>query len=252
MNQQTTNSPPQGWHEGRLAGFDLETSGVDVESDRIVTACVVQCGGGHPTQPAVWMADPGIEIPKGASDVHGITTDRARAEGRPAAEVVEEVVAALTECVLGGLPVVAMNAPFDLTMLDREARRHNVKPLIDLVGDDLRVIDPRVLDGTVDPYRPGKRRLEDLCRHYEVPLDGAHSADADAIAACRVAWRIARQRRQIAEASLEELHAWQIGWARDQAKSLADYFRRTPGKEHQADNVRTEWPYIPAQHGGAA
>src|SRR5688500_20167479 len=83
------------WHLGRLCGFDLETTGVDVEADRIVSACVVQCGGGHPTQSATWMADPGIEIPEGAAKVHGITTERARAEGRPAAEVVEQVVAAL-------------------------------------------------------------------------------------------------------------------------------------------------------------
>ena len=43
-----------------------------------------------------WLADPGVEIPLQASAVHGITTERARAEGRPAAEVVAEIVAALS------------------------------------------------------------------------------------------------------------------------------------------------------------
>lgn len=235
------------WHTGRLAGFDLETTGVDVENDRIVTACVVQCGGGHDTASGTWLADPGIEIPEGAAKVHGITTEQARAEGRPAAEVVEQVVAALAEVVLAGTPVVAMNAAYDLTLLDREARRHGVQPLVDIVGDDLRVIDPRVLDKQVDKFRRGGRKLEDLCRTYEVRLDGAHSADADAIAACRVAWRIATKKPQIGRASLVDLHAWQIRWAKEQAESLADYFRRTPGKEHQADGVRTEWPLIPHQ-----
>jgi uncharacterized protein YprB with RNaseH-like and TPR domain len=28
------------WHTGRLAAFDIETTGVDPESDRIVTAAV--------------------------------------------------------------------------------------------------------------------------------------------------------------------------------------------------------------------
>jgi DNA polymerase III epsilon subunit-like protein len=227
------------WHQGRLCGFDLETTGTDVETDRIVTACVVQVGGGHPTQAANWMADPGVEIPEGAAKVHGITT-----------EVVEQIVAGLTEIVLAGLPVVAMNAAFDLTMLDREARRHGIKPLADVVGDDLRVVDPRVLDKKIDPYRRGSRKLEDLCRHYQVALDGAHSADADAIAACRVAWRIAVQEPRIGEAPLSALHVWQVSWAREQAESLAEYFRRTPGKESWADGVRTEWPYIPAQRGG--
>ncbi|MFF3511583.1 3'-5' exonuclease [Streptomyces sp. NPDC002573] len=240
------------WYEGRLAGFDLETTGVDLENDRIVTACAVQCGGGHPTQSATWMADPGIEIPEGAAKVHGITTERARAEGRPAAEVVEQLVAALAECVLAGLPVVAMNASFDLTILDREARRYGVQPLTDIVGGDLRVIDPRVLDKQVDQRRKGQRTLTALCQHYKVPLDGAHSADADAIAACRVAWRLGSHFPRLGEMSLDDLHQAQIKWAEAQGRSLAAYFRRTPGKESWADGVRTEWPLIPAQRGGEA
>lgn len=165
------------WHLGRLCGFDLETTGVDVEQDHIVTACVVQCGGKHPTTSATWMANPGIEIPEGAAAVHGITTEQAQAEGQPAGQVVEQVVAALVQVVLSGIPVVAMNASFDLTMLDREARRHRIMPLTDRVGDSLRVVDPRIIDKQVDTYRPGKRTLTDLCRLYEVPLNGAHSAD---------------------------------------------------------------------------
>lgn len=238
------------WFEGRLCGFDLETTGIDVENDRIVTACAVQCGGKHPTQSATWMADPGIEILEGAAKVHGITTERARAEGRPAAEVVEQVVAALSQVVLSGIPIVAMNASFDLTTLDREARRHQVTPLADLVGDQLRVIDPRVLDKQVS-RRKGKRTLSDLCQHYEVRLDGAHSSDADAVAACRVAWRLGSTVPQLGAMSIADLHQAQIKWAESQGRSLAAYFRRTPGKESWADGVRTEWPLIPHQSGEA-
>ncbi|MGW1979193.1 exonuclease domain-containing protein [Streptomyces sp. NPDC001889] len=239
------------WHLARMAGFDLETTGVSVEDDRIVTACVVQVGGGQPTATATWLADPGIDIPDGAAAVHGITTEQAQADGRPAAEVVEQVVAALAHVVRDGIPVVAMNASFDLTMLDREARRHGVQPLTDIVGDQLRVIDPRVLDKRTDPYRRGGRKLEDLCRTYRVPLDGAHSADADAIAACRVAWRIGQGVPEIGGAALDVLHGRQIEWAREQAESLAAYFARTPGKESWATGVRTEWPLIPHPRGGA-
>jgi DNA polymerase-3 subunit epsilon len=239
------------WYEGRLAGFDLETTGVNVEQDRIVTACVVQCGAKQPTQSFNWLADPGIEIPEEAAKVHGITTERARAEGRPAAEVVEQVVTGLAESVLAGLPVVAMNASFDLTMLDREARRHGVQPLTDIVGKDLRVIDPRVLDKQVS-RRKGRRTLSDLCEHYQVKLDGAHSSDADAIAACRVAWRLGTTVAQLGSMSIDDLHQAQIKWAEAQGRSLAAYFRRTPGKESWADGVRTEWPLIPAPRGGEA
>lgn len=232
------------WHLGRLCGFDLETTGVDVETDRIVTACVVQLGGGRDTEPTTWLADPGVEIPEEAAAVHGVTTERARAEGAPAGQVIEQITAALVQTARDGTPIVAMNASFDLTMLDRECARYGVKSLwADAIP---MVIDPRVLDKAVDRYRRGGRTLTDLCTHYGVRLDGAHSADADAIAACRVAWRIAQRYPQIGEMPLEDLHEQQVQWAAEQAESLADYFRRTPGKEHQADGVRGEWPLVPA------
>ncbi|NGO72978.1 exonuclease domain-containing protein [Streptomyces boncukensis] len=231
------------WHSGRLCGFDLETTGVDVESDRIVTACVVQCRGGQPTTSATWLADPGIEISEGAAAVHGITTERARAEGRPAAEVVEQVTTALTRAVWDGIPIVAMNASFDLTMLDRECTRHGV-PAPWAATTPL-IVDPRVLDKQVDRYRRGKRTLSALCDHYQVALDGAHSADGDAIAACRVAWRIGTQHPNIGDADLRELHNLQVTWAAEQAEGLREHFARTPGKEHQAASVRGEWPLIP-------
>ena len=235
------------WHLGRLCGFDLETTGINVETDRIVTACVVQCGGGQPTAVANWLADPGIEIPEGAARVHGITTEKARTEGQPAAEVVEQVVTALAQVAISGVPIVAMNAAYDLTMLDREARRHGVQTLTDLVGDGLVVVDPRLLDKQFDRYRRGSRTLTALCEHYEVRLDGAHSADADAIAACRVVWRMGQSYPDLPRVPLGELHELQVGWARQQAESLADYVRRTPGKEHQADGVRGDWPLVPVE-----
>jgi DNA polymerase III epsilon subunit-like protein len=223
----TPGAPPPPWFRGRMCGFDTETTGVDVETDRIVTACVVQCGGGHPIQAANWVADPGVEIPEAAAKVHGYTTERARAEGRPAGEVIEQLVTALTAVVLSGIPVVAMNAPFDFTILDREARRHGVQPLTDVVGDDLRVIDPRILDKEVDTFRSGKRTLTHLCQHYAVKLDGAHSSDADALAACRVAWRLGSQFPRLAELDVDALHKAQIEWAAEQAASFQEHLRKT-------------------------
>lgn len=238
------------WHLGRMAGFDLETTGVDVETDRIVTACVVHCGGGPTTESRTWLANPGIEIPEGAAKLHGITTERARAEGRPAADVVAELLTALASAARDGEPIVAMNAAFDLTLLDRECARHGIKSLWDYTDAIPLVIDVKVLDKHIDRYRKGSKTLGALCAHYGVALDGAHSADADAIAACRVAWRIGSTRPELAALPLDVLHEQQVAWAAEQAESLADYFRRTPGKEHQADGVRTDWPLIPRQQNG--
>ncbi|MCX5197186.1 3'-5' exonuclease [Streptomyces sp. NBC_00249] len=229
------------WHLGRMAGFDLETTGIDVEQDRIVTACVVQCGGGQPTVSATWLANPGIDIPEQAEAVHGISTARAQAEGKPAAEVVADVLAALGQAITAGLPVVAMNARYDLTLLDREARRHSLAPL----PDGFPVIDPYVLDKQADRYRKGGRKLVDLCAHYQVPIGDAHTADADAIAACRIAWRLGSTSPVLSGCSLPELHRKQVGWAAEQAAGLQEYFRR---KDPNAV-VRGEWPLIPHQQG---
>lgn len=234
------------WHLGRLAGFDTESTGVDVEQDRIVTACIVEVGGSTPPLPSNWLLNPGVEIPEQATAVHGISTDRAQAEGQDAAEGIAQIVAALTQVVLAGTPLVIMNAPYDLTLLDREARRYGIKTLTDTVGADLRVIDPRVLDKRVDPYRRGKRTLTDLCAHYQVALDGAHSADADAVAACRVAWRIASQFKEIGNAFLDELHDLQGTWAAAQAASFQAYLRQ---KDPSAV-IDGSWPLRPV--GGAA
>ena len=237
------------WHTGRMCAFDLETTGLDTETARIVTACVALVGGGQPAQRSTWLADPGIDIPAEASAVHGITTEQARAEGSPAVEVVKAITEVLAGAVAEGVPVVALNARYDLTTLDRECRRHGVLPLVDdVVAPQLRVIDPFVIDKALDPYRRGKRTLTALCEHYRVQLDGAHDAGADAVAAARVAWRQGQISR-LAAMSLDELHEAQVGWAADQAASLAAYFQRTPGKEHQAAEVRGEWPLVPFKSG---
>lgn len=234
------------WHLGRLAGFDTESTGVNVESDRIVTASIVEVGGEHPALPANWLLNPGVDIPEAASAVHGISTEKAKTEGQDAAEGITEIVAALTQIALPGTPLVIMNAPFDLTLLDREARRYGVQPLTEVVGRSLRVIDPRVLDKQIDPYRRGKRTLTDLCRHYQVPLEGAHSADGDAIAACRVAWRIASTHGEIGKTFLDELHELQETWAATQAASFQEYLRQ---KDPSAV-IDGSWPLRPA--GGAS
>ena len=68
--------------------FDLETTGVDVTTDRIVTAHVGLLGpDGVALRSQSWLADPGVEIPEGATAVHGITTAHARAH--PAARAAQ-------------------------------------------------------------------------------------------------------------------------------------------------------------------
>lgn len=230
------------WITRPMVGFDIESTGVDPESDRIVTAAVVTYDGGQAARVQAWVSDAGgVEIPAAATAIHGYSTAAAREAGRPAAEVVAEVTAALVAAAEDGLPVTVMNAPFDLTMLDREADRHSVKPL----PTSLRVLDPRVLDKQVDRYRRGSRRLEDLCAYWGVRHGGAHDAVADAVAACAVTAAILDAHPGIAKWPLAALHERQARWYADQQAGLREHFARTTGKGHLVASVRTDWPLVP-------
>ncbi|WP_405611216.1 3'-5' exonuclease [Streptomyces sp. NBC_01508] len=230
------------WHLGRMCGFDIESTGPDPLTARIVTACIVQCGGDQPVVSATWLSDvDGQPIPDEAAAIHGITTERAQKEGAPLREVVGELLAGLTQVIVSGVPVVAMNARYDLTLLDREAERYGLDPLP--AGP---VIDPFVIDKHADKYRRGSRKLTALCEHYAVPIGDAHQADADAIAACRVAWRQGTRYAPLAAMGLEQLHRAQVEWAAEQAASLQEYFR----KKDPSAVVEGAWPLIPRQRTG--
>ena len=167
--------------------------------------------------------------------MHGITTAHARREGRPAAEVVAEIVAELRALFDAGIPVVAYNAPYDFSLLKNEAVRHGIPP----IADPSPVIDPLVLDKAFDRYRKGKRTLDVVAAHYAVTLEDAHDASADAVAAGRVAQALAG--RYALGASVAELHTQQIGWARAQAESLTEYFIRI-GRLDADDALDGSWP----------
>lgn len=88
-------------------------------------------------------------------------------------------------------------------------------------------------------YRRGKRTLEVVAAHYAVPLDGAHEASADAIAAGRVAQALAR--RFDLPPSPAELHTRQVSWARAQAASLTEYFISV-GRLDPEETLDGSWP----------
>ncbi|WP_254773800.1 3'-5' exonuclease [Microbacterium sp. cf046] len=201
--------------------FDLETTGVDVAEDRIVTAHVgLLDASGSAILARDWIADPGVEIPAAATAVHGISTEHARAIGAPACDVVEQVTDTLRSLLDAGIPVVAYNAAFDFSLLAREASRHGVLPL----RNPSPVIDPLVLDKAYDRFRRGKRTLAVVAEHYAVRLDDAHEASADAVAAGRIAQALAGRFAGLMPPEADELHTRQIAWARAQAASLTEYF----------------------------
>ena len=220
----------------QIAVFDLETTGLDLTEARIVTACAVEldAGGNVVGANSEWLANPGIEIPTQASDVHGVTTEIAVRDGRPADVVVGEVLATLRDFFARGLAVVAYNAPYDFTILHYEALRHGFEPL--KIGA---VIDPLVIDKFKDKYRKGKRRLENAAEFYKVPLDDAHNATADAVAAGRVAQAIARRWADELPTTASELHDAQVEWSAILDADFESYMRRSVNPDFTASRG---WP----------
>lgn len=229
------HSPVASWAD-TLAVFDLETTGIDIDTCRIVTAHVGVIGpGGEVLEQRQWLVDPGVEIPTAATLIHGISTEQARLEGLSAVQGVVEIIGALTDAAARGLPIVAYNAAYDLSVLHREAERYGHEAF----RGPAHVVDPLVIDKAVDRYRRGKRTLTAACEHYGVELTAAHDAGADAIAAGRVAQAIARRFPELAAVAVAELHARQVDWCREQAESYQQWRRANGEPEFTTSGA---WP----------
>jgi DNA polymerase-3 subunit epsilon len=219
-----------------VAVFDTETTGIAPETTRIVSAHVsVINPQGQVEGPQNWLIDCGIEIPAQATAVHGITTERMRAEGIDAPDGIFQILATIQQYFDAGIPVVAYNASYDFTILDREAKRYGFDTLTSVRP----VIDPLIIDKQVDKYRKGKRTLEAAAAHYGVALEGAHDASVDAIAAGLVAQAIGRKFAAELAMTAQELHDKQINWAAEQAASYADWRRSQNLPVYPGDGV---WP----------
>ncbi|ORC15166.1 MULTISPECIES: 3'-5' exonuclease [Rothia] len=221
------------WTELPRATFDLETTGVDPRTARIVTASLVLVSpDGDVLRAGEWLADPGVEIPEQASAIHGITTEYARQHGKPGQQVAYEVAMALGGLFADGVPVIAFNAAYDFSVLHFELARYGYPPLVCSP-----VLDPLVINKHVHKFKKGKRTLEVLASEYSVELENAHTSKDDALAAERLLTAMSFEYEEI-EQPATALHEQQITWAAEQAAELQEYFNRI-GK--QAD-VSGAWP----------
>jgi DNA polymerase-3 subunit epsilon len=235
------------WTTGPLLGFDTETTGVSPQKDRIVSAALVHRTPGVSTEVRTWLIDPGVEIPEGACAIHGISTEQARAHGAAPREALEEIATTVAAALADDVPVVAFNAGFDLGLLDAELRRHALATLDDRIGGPVRaVVDPLVLDRSLDRYRKGKRTLGAVSASYGV-LDpdgpGAaalHAADADVVATLDVLEAMIAKYPALGAMSLDELYAFQVEGHLTWATEFNEWRSR---KGLSGPGPSTLWPY---------
>ncbi|AJT41524.1 3'-5' exonuclease [Psychromicrobium lacuslunae] len=222
------------WLAGPRAAFDLETTGRNPLTARLVTASVVLLDANEAILAShEWLADPGVEIPAEATAIHGISTDHARAEGQPATQVLGELSTLLANYFAQQIPVIGFNACYDFSVLKYESARHGLAEITALP-----VIDPFILDKQVDRFRKGKRTLVACCEHYHIPLLAAHTSAADALAAARLATAIARQYPEL-QLPATQLHQEQVKWAAAQAQNFQDFLREQGRHDAVIDGT---WP----------
>ena len=225
--------------------FDVESTGTSIENDRIITCyAMIQSIKGEILEEKHWVIDPGVDVPKGASDVHGMSTEWVREHGRKDAErAIREIAGFLDEAQMRGCPIVGYNSSFDLGILDRELVRHGAVGLGTGLSMATEFFDPIIYDRAMDKYRKGGRKLMDVARHYGIPIDESrlHQAEYDVIVTARLAWLLLKKSPH----TVSELQGLQEAWKRDWAGGLTKYFANSGKTEPDGSKIIVDgsFPY---------
>lgn len=175
------------WQDLRIVAFDTETTGLNPENgDRVIEFAAVElridpAGHVRDTKAHVFLFDPGIPIPREASDVSGIKDEDVAGAPKFETRAVE------IQKLLQGAIAVAHNFPFDQRMLSAELKRVDLRWPVCAAEID-----------TVDLSRhffpeAKSHKLGELAQRLEIPLENAHRADHDAEACGRAFLAIARK-----------------------------------------------------------
>ncbi len=153
--------------------IDLETTGINVSSDRIVEISALKI---HPDGREQWMntrVNPEMHIPEKVTAIHGIS-DKDVADEPAFREIAKNLAAFLEGCDLAGYNAVK----FDIPVLAEEFLRVNQ----DFNFRKRRYVDPQVIF-----YKKEQRTLAAAYQFYcKKTLENAHSAQADTSATYEV------------------------------------------------------------------
>ena len=159
--------------ERRLAVFDLETTGTDRLTDRIVEVAAVRFGKDGGVATFDRRVNPGVKIPRESTRIHGIS-DADVAACPTFADLAPELAAFLEDCDLAGYNI----RQFDVPVLVREFEAAKVPfPL-----EGRRIVDMQTIY-----FRREPRDLGAAVRFFAGREHiAAHAALADAIASAEV------------------------------------------------------------------
>lgn len=156
-----------------LAFIDLETTGVNLGTDRIIEIAIVKILVDGTRSVKRKLINPGMPIPKASSEVHGITDDMVK-DAPGFKQVAQELRQMLDGCDLAGYN----SNRFDIPLLMEEFLRAEVE--FDMKGR-------KMLDVQQIFYKMEPRTLGAAYQFYcGKSLEGAHSAEVDATATYEV------------------------------------------------------------------
>lgn len=152
-----------------LAVIDLETTGTNVATDRIIEIAIIKVFPDKSTQSKVKRINPGMPIPPGSTAIHGISD--ADVKDEPTfKQVANELRQFLENCDLAGYN----SNRFDIPLLVEEFLR---------VELDFDVSKRKFVDVQRIFHLMEKRTLSAAYKFYcDKLLENAHSAEADALA----------------------------------------------------------------------
>ncbi|MEM7163256.1 MAG: 3'-5' exonuclease [Bacteroidota bacterium] len=159
--------------ERPLAFFDLETTGTNVATDRIVEICIVKLFPDYKRETYTRRLNPTVPIPAGASEIHGIYD-----KDVAAAPTFEYVAKEIFEFI-GDADMAGYNSNrFDVPLLSEEFLR---------VSDTYDISNRRFVDVQTIFHKMEQRTLVAAYKFYcQKELINAHSAEADVIATLEV------------------------------------------------------------------
>lgn len=164
--------------EGReIVVFDLETTGIDVKKARIVQIAAIKLG---PDLKEISqfhkLINPGVSIPKGASDVHGIL-DSAVQNKPEFPKLASKIVEFIGDADIAGHNVWR----YDLALLNAELERHGRKPIN---SKGRKIYDTLAISRK---HNSGRHNLAvTFARYCGAEMEGAHDARADTRATVKV------------------------------------------------------------------
>lgn len=152
-----------------LAFIDLETTGVNLGSDRIVEIAIVKILPDGTRNVKRKLINPEMPIPKANTEIHGITDEMVK-DAPTFAQVAQELKQVLDGCDLAGYN----SNRFDVPLLVEEFLR---------AGVDFDMRGRRLVDVQNIFHKMEQRTLAAAYKFYcEKTLEDAHSAEADASA----------------------------------------------------------------------